>query len=265
MKKKNKEILLQLEDNGERQEYTIDENALREALKNLKVDKEATVLLKLQTSEGEEKELQIKVSELRTIVKMSELMDPIVPRLISEYLIDMTYLFSRKRKAKLVGRDNEIEKIWFYLSQKKRNNVFLVGDADVGKTSICREVIRQIATSECPKEFYESRVLMLRPSQILKVEDNKLKFRLILKAMMEFIVNKKDNIILYIEDSFDMLTHETLWRMLETIITKYNIPVITTSLPKNMEEYFLEIDSISKYVNLINIEEPELDEIYPMI
>ena len=220
--------------------------------------------LRIVTDDGKMIEVPISVSELREALKAFDSVKPIVPKVLSNYLVDMTFLFSKKQKLKLVGRDNEIEKIWFYLSQKKRNNVFLVGEADVGKTAICREIIRQTATNECPKEFYGTRVLMLRPEQLTKITQ-KLEFIIVFKSLVEFIVNHRNNVILYIEDSFDMLTHENLWRMLETMVTKYNVPVLTTSLPKNMEDYFLEIDSISKYVNLINIDEPELDEIYPMI
>lgn len=225
---------------------------------------ENSLLLEFEDKDGQAIKQEVKMSYLRSILKAIELQKPIVPKHISEYLTDMTYYFSVKPKQRLVGREHEVEKIWFYLSQKKKNNVFLVGPADVGKTAICREIIRQIANNSCPKEFYDTRVLLFEAASLLKVT-NKKKFKLLYKMIINFIVKHKDNVILYIDDSFDMLTHDTLWEMLETLITRYNVPILTNSLPENMEEYFLEMDTISKYVNIINIEEPELNEIEPMI
>ena len=263
MKKQNLLIPVEL-DNGQEVQIEINVDELIQLVKEKKCANDTMMTLRLDTDEGASVKLPVKMSYLRSIVKTIELSKPIVPRVISGYLTDITYFFTQRKREKLVGRDREIEKIWFYLSQKKRNNVFLVGPADVGKTAICREIIRQIATNECPKEFYDTRVLMLEATELVKVT-NRAKFKFLYKTLIKFIVKHKSNVILYIDDSFDMLTHEHLWELLETLITRYNVPVITNSLPENMQEYFLEIDTISKYVNIINIEEPELDEIYPMI
>ena len=263
MKKQNLIIPIKL-DSGQVVQMQVDLDSLVQLVKEKQYPNETMLTMQLDTDDGESIKVPVKMSYLRSIVKAVELSKPIVPKVISPYLTDMTYLFCVKPKQKLVGRDHEVDKIWFYLSQKKRNNVFLVGPADVGKTAICREVIRQIATNSCPKEFYETRVLMLEPTELVKIASKK-KFKFIYKTLINFIVKHKNNVILYIDDSLDMLTHENLWDMLETLITRYNVPVLTNSLPENMQEYFLEIDTISKYVNIINIEEPELNEIEPMI
>ena len=263
MKKQNLIIPIKL-DSGQVVQMQVDLDSLVQLVKEKQYPNETLLTMQLDTDDGESIKVPVKMSYLRSIVKAVELSKPIVPKVISPYLTDMTYLFCVKPKQKLVGRDHEVDKIWFYLSQKKRNNVFLVGPADVGKTAICREVIRQIANNSCPKEFYDTRVLLFEAASLLKVT-NKRKFKMLYKMIINFIVKHKDNVILYIDDSFDMLTHDTLWEMLETLITQYNVPVLTNSLPENMQEYFLEMDTISKYVNIINIEEPELNEIEPMI
>lgn len=243
---------------------TMDLQELVNLVKAAKAPNDAKMSLKLNTDDGEEIDIPLEMSYLRAVTKAVELTKPIVPKVISRYLTDMTYLFSIRHKRKLIGREHEVEKIWFYLSQKKKNNVFLVGPQDVGKTAICREIIRQIANNSCPKEFYETRVLRLEATDLVKVT-NKSKFKFLYKTIINFVVKHRNNVILYIDDSCDMLTHDNLWEMLEILITQYNVPVLTNCLPENMQDYFLEIDNISKYVNIINIEEPELNEIEPMI
>lgn len=263
MKEKKLIIPIALSD-GRNVRMQIDAQELGELVKKAKASGDKMMALQIFDDDGNKIEIPIKMSVLRAMVKSVDLSNPIIPKGLDPFLTDMTYYFSKKERVKLVGRDHEIEKIWFYISQKKRNNVFLVGPPDVGKTAICREIIRQIATNECPKEFYDTRVLMLNPREIEKIIGKK-KFIFLYKWLINFIVKNRGKVILYIEDSFDMLTAEKLWEMLEMLITKHNIPVLTTSLPENMQEYFLEIDSISKYVNIIYVSEPELNEIYPMI
>ena len=264
----NKKIAIPVEDNteGKRKELEIqfDTQFLLKIANNNNFKNEDNIEFPFKDSEGKNKKVKFKVGFIRMIIKSLELSKPMVPRGLYPYLIDITYYFSKREKVKLVGRDHELEKIWFYLSQKKRNNVFLVGQPDVGKTAICREIIRQISTNECPKEFYNKRVLMLDASALFKLIGKK-KFKLIYKMLINFIVRNKESLILYIEESVEMLNHDTLWEMMEVLVTKHNVPILTTSLPEHMQEYFLEIDTISKYLNIVYINEPELDEIYPMI
>ncbi|MBP3254997.1 MAG: hypothetical protein J6M60_00690 [Clostridia bacterium] len=261
--KKNIEITVKGTD-GKQFEMQFNPEYLGEIAKNVKFANEDEIDFPFKDSSGKERYVHFPVAFIRMIVKSLELSNPVIPRVLTPYLCDMTYYFSMKAKIKLVGRDHEIEKIWFYLSQKKRNNVFLVGAADVGKTAICREIIRQISVNECPKEFFDTRVFMLDADALFKIIGKK-QFKIIYKMLTNFIIKNKDKCILYIEDSVEMLMHDNLWDMLEMLVTKHNVPILTASSPENMQEYFLEIDSISKYINIVYIREPELDEIYPMI
>ena len=265
MKKRKNQILFQtVNDNGVKTNITIDCEQVKKSIANVKADKEQMITLRITAEDGTQKDVPIKMADLRQVIKKAELLTAYVPKFISYYLTDMTFEYAKLNKVKLVGRDHEIEKIWFYLSQKKRNNVFLVGLPDVGKTAICKEIIRQISVNECPKEFYEKRVIRLNASRLQKIQ-NKKKFAFFFYEVTKFILKNKDEIILYIEDSFDMLTNVSLVEFFYSLIQKYNIPILTTSLEENMEEYFIDSDYISKYLNIVYIDEPNPDEIYPMI
>lgn len=164
----------------------------------------------------------------------------------------------------IVGRENEIEKIWFYLSQKTKNNVFLIGEKDVGKSAIALEIVRQISTNECPKEFYDSRVLMLRPELIIKIKHD-FEAEHIANKILGFLKKNKDKIILFIDNALYMKMDEYLIITLYNCIMKLNIPVITTASAEDFNNYFLQDPSISKYVNDIYVEEPEIYELKPML
>lgn len=208
--------------------------------------------------------IPFKVAELRKMIKTAELYVNMIPSSLLKYMEDITQTFAKQQKTAIVGRDHEIEKAWFYISQKTRNNVFLVGERDVGKTTIAREIVRQIATNECPKEFYDKRVVMLKPQAILKIKSDS-HYEHVVKKIIKFLYKNRNNIVLYIDKSIYMKTETFLIAMLNMCITKFNIPIITTSSIENFEEYFLDDPTLSKYLNYIAVEEPELEETQPMI
>ena len=205
-----------------------------------------------------------KVEQLRRMIKRAELTTDIIPRPLRKYMKDITQTYANKPSASTKGRNHEIEKAWFYISQKKRNNVFLVGEKDVGKTRIALEIIRQIATNECPKEFYDKRVVKLDPELMLRIEKDYY-YKYVVNQLVKFLYKNKDKILLYIDKSIFMKTDVSLIEILNLCIKNYNIPIITTSEEEDFDKYFLDDPIISKYLNYIYVEEPELEEIQPMI
>ena len=91
----------------------------------------------------------------------------IIPKELQGILRDMTQKFIKTNRWQLPLRDMEVEKAFFYLSQQRRNNVFLIGEQEVGKTAVALEVIRKIALNECPVNLQNKRVLKLDVNNIL--------------------------------------------------------------------------------------------------
>ena len=264
MKEKKPFVIFRVPIEGKYEDAKVYTEDLRKLLNNAKLNKDVTEVEIGLEYLGKNYKIPIKISDVKKLIKQSELCIPIVPNFLSEYLVDLTQSLANKPTFPVKGRENEIEKIWFYLSQKSRNNVFLVGPADVGKTTIAREIARQISTNECPKEFYDKRVLMLKPERLLKIKSEYF-YMYTIKKINSFIVKNKDKFVIYIDKSIYMKTDQLLIILLYSLIKKYNIPIITTSNEEDFEQYYLNDTSISKYVNYIYIEEPELEEIAPMV
>lgn len=203
------------------------------------------------------------LASIKRAVKYVELLPSIIPNYLSKYLTDITQEFSQKNIPRIVGREHEIEKTWFYLSQKTRNNVFLLGNKDVGKTSIANEIARRIACNDCPKEFYNKRVLKLSPELLLKIESNILYKRKV-QQVIDFLESNKD-VILFIDKAIYMKTDIELLYVLYACLKEYNIPLMVTSSEDNFEDYFYDDQSIAKYINYIYVKEPELNEVEPMV
>lgn len=166
-KRKVPMVCLNFEIEGEINQICFEPENLRNWLKGLKI-KQGQEKVELQFNyNGKEyiRKIDVKneLPSIKCAVKYAEIMKGIVPKSLSIYLEDLTQKLCEKPIVPIVKREHELEKIWFYISQKVRNNVFITGEIDVGKTAIAHEIARQISTNECPKEFYEKRVLFLNP------------------------------------------------------------------------------------------------------
>lgn len=169
-------------------------------------------------------------TELATIkkaVKYAELLTSIIPKSLNEYLTDITQKFSQEEYPSIIGREHEIEKAWFYLSQKRRNNVFLIGDKDVGKTAIANEIVRRISLNDCPKELYTKRVIMLNPELLLKIKSDYL-YEHKIDQLVNFLKQNKESIILYVDKAIYMKVDIQLIYILYACLKEHNIPLIVT-------------------------------------
>lgn len=238
---------------------------LRQYMKKINVNDKKQEVPLIFNLNGKEIQKSYKVAELEKALKQAELItNQLVPASLSKYVEDLTQKLCLKPITPIVKREHEIEKIWFYISQKVRNNVFITGEMDVGKTAIAREVARQISTNECPKEFSGKRVLQLRPDQLSKIKSYRV-YENKVRKIMNFLVKNRKSIVLYIDNAFYMKTDEFLIMMLYACIKKYNIPMIGTLQSKYYDWYFAGDLAIAKYLNEVHVKEPEMDEIRPII
>ena len=266
MKKKKGYIALIAKVDGKEERIEVSADELKQAIKKAKIgnNMEKNIKLQFATENDEILTVPMQMSLIQTLIKTAELMVNLVPIDLREYLVDVSQKFAKQQAMPLVGRDNEIEKTWFYLSQKTRNNVFLVGETDVGKTAVATEIARQIATNQCPKEFFNKRVLMFNPEKILRIEKDFWIEKMVKKIFNFLVINRKE-IVLYVDKALFMKTDYWLVKMIYALIIQYKIPFITTCSTKEFDTYFLPDNMIAKYLNEVYVEEPELEELQTMI
>ena len=254
-------IYFNVEVDGKMIALIISEEQLRQYIESLNIKDETQEIPLTFDINNKIIEKSYKFSEIKKSLKQAKLISTqLVPDNLNGYIEDVTQKLCQKPIAPIVKREHELEKVWFYISQKKRNNVFITGDVDVGKTAIAQEIARRISTNECPKEFYEKRVLLLRTERLFKIKSDQAYERTV-KKVMNFLVENRKNIVLYIDNALSMKTDELLIMMLYACIKKYHIPMIATINEEYYERYFVADKSIAKYLNEVYIMEPEKDEL----
>ena len=219
--------------------------------------------LNLVINGNQKLDFDINVGTLRLLIQKSENLNSI-PIQLRRYLVDFTNQINFFNKRPLVGRDDEIKKVWFYLSQKCKNNVFLIGDKDVGKTAICYEIARQIEIGKCPIEFYTKRMLLLRPEKILTIKKEWM-LEKVVKSILVYLAKNANNVVLYIDKALYMRVSPYLATIINNCIIKYKIPTITTCSEDDFEEFFQKDFRVGKYVNRVYVKKPGIEEILPMV
>lgn len=269
--KKQPRILMCLNVDGIPTEVEFSIESLRNWLNSIKVNSKDETVPFYFTINGKEymQKINIKteLANIKQSVKLAELFENIIPFNLRNYIRDLTQELAQKKTVKVIGREHEIEKAWFYLSQKNRNNVFLVGEHDVGKTAIALEIARRIAIGNCPKELSQKRVIELTPSALLEMKNSVL-YEHKIGQLFLFLKKNRNNIIFYVDKAISMLADTELFSILLTCIKKYHIPTMVTCCNENFEEYITdEYDeiSVSKYINYVWVDEPALDEVEPMV
>ena len=187
-----------------------------------------------------------------------------VPVRLKEYLIDVSSSKKSAQAEKISSRDEEIEKLWSCMLLKQKSNAILVGEHGVGKTTMLLEVVRQLKTGEAPSQIASYKIIQLNTSKLLKIRSD-FSMKRVISAIITYLNENKNNIILYVDDLLAMKYDIYLAQLLILILKKLNIKFIASITYKNYKDYFKEDDTICKYLNRIYLDEPDIEDIYDII
>jgi len=125
------------------------------------------------------------------------------PQKQKTYLEHFTVNLSERAKDgkidKLIGRDQEIDRMVHILSRRKKNNPVLVGNAGVGKTALAEGLALRIFKKEVPKPLQDFKIYSLNMGTLMAGT----KFRGDLEERIDIIVkdvSKQKNAILFIDE-----------------------------------------------------------------
>ena len=239
--------------------FNIPLSTLKEYYKNAIENNYDTINFKLGN-----KTVCIKTKNVEQIIKKAKikLYQITIPYCLTKYL----KILSNLSDEKLSARDEEIEKLWTCLFSKQKSNAILVGEHGVGKTTMVMEVVRQIALKECPKQLSRCSVIEINTLELLELAKySKFKYEYMLNYLLEFAKNNREKVIFYIDNLLHVKCDPVLMKCFLLFIKTYNIKVVASVSIDDFQKYFM-VDMLSmKYLNPILLEEPEIDDIYPML
>ena len=120
-------------------------------------------------------------------------------KFLDNYCID---LIQRAREGKLdrmVGREEELERVIQILNRRQKNNPCLIGEPGVGKTAIAEGLAQRIANGDVPAKLKEKQVFLLDLTALVAGTQFRGQFESRMKGLIEEI-RKQGNVILVIDE-----------------------------------------------------------------
>lgn len=170
-------------------------------------------------------------------------------------ILDTYGSFLEGESQDLIARPKELRQLVEVMSNKDNNNVLIVGDKGVGKTSILNTLSKELKTIQSIKELY-----ILEPSKLVQDTAYRGKFEENVTNIFEYCSQLKESeekeIVLIIEDislfanlgktegSLSLLT------LLPSLMEKYKVSLIVT---ETYEGYKKMLDNHSDFTSLMKL------------
>ena len=120
-------------------------------------------------------------------------------KFLDSYCMDLTGRAKDGKLDKVIGRDEETERVIQILNRRQKNNPCLIGEPGVGKTAIAEGLAQRIAAGDVPYKLRDKEVFLLDLTALVAGTQFRGQFESRMKGLIEEI-RKQGNIILVIDE-----------------------------------------------------------------
>ena len=184
---------------------------------------------------------------------------------LEKYTVDLTQKAHDNKLDKIVGRKEEINRIFQILGRKTKNNPVLVGEPGVGKTAIVEGLSQDIANSFVPDFLKGKRILALDLGSLIAGSKYRGEFEDRLKKLINEI--KADGkTILFIDEIHTLIgagsAEGTLdaANILKPSLARGEIQCIGATTTEEYRKFFEKDKALQRRFEEIKIDEPSIDE-----
>jgi ATP-dependent Clp protease ATP-binding subunit ClpA len=120
-------------------------------------------------------------------------------KFLENYCICLTQRARDGKLDRMIGRDEELERVIQILNRRQKNNPCLIGEPGVGKTAIAEGLAQKIAADEVPYKLRGKEVYLLDLTALVAGTQFRGQFESRMKGLIEE-VRKQGNVILVIDE-----------------------------------------------------------------
>ncbi len=120
-------------------------------------------------------------------------------KFLDSYSIDLTARAAEGKLDRMVGREEELERVLQILNRRQKNNPCLIGEPGVGKTAIAEGLAQRIADGNVPHKLKDKRVHLLDLTALVAGTQFRGQFESRMKGLIDDI-RKAGNVILVIDE-----------------------------------------------------------------
>ena len=183
-----------------------------------------------------------------------------------EFLIDLNYLAESNKVDRLVGRQDEVERIIQILARRTKNNPLLVGESGVGKTAIAEGLAHLINSKDTPEFLHESKLYSLDIGALIAGTKYRGDFEKRLKSVLKFL-DEQNNPILFIDEIHTIIGAGSasggsldVSNLLKPALGKGKLRCIGSTTFQEYRGVFNQNQALSRRFQKIDVLEPSVDE-----
>ncbi|MFN3477767.1 MAG: AAA family ATPase [bacterium] len=181
-----------------------------------------------------------------------------IPEFLQKNARNLVDLAKRGKLNKVVGRQEEIQRIVQILLRKTKNNPVLIGEPGVGKTAIIEGLAQKIAENQINElsnvVIYEITVSSLLAGTSLRGELEKK-----LEELIKNIENRED-IILFIDEIHTIMLDNTISNIFKPALARGQIRIIGATTTEEYYKYIEKDPALERRFQPVMIEEPTFEQ-----
>jgi ATP-dependent Clp protease ATP-binding subunit ClpC len=181
-----------------------------------------------------------------------------IPEFLEKHGRNLTKLAKEGKLNKIIGREEELQRLIQILLKKTKNNPILIGEPGVGKTAIVEGLAYKIANNEI-KELQNKQIIELTVSSILAGTSLRGELEKKLEDLIKQLENN-DNIILFIDEIHTIMLDNTISNVLKPALARGQLTIIGATTTEEYYKYIEKDPALERRFQPILINEPNLEQ-----
>ena len=187
---------------------------------------------------------------------------------LATYTRDLVDLAARGKIDPLIGRDDEIRRLFHVLQRRRKNNPILVGEPGVGKTALIEGLALRVAEGRVPLAMETVRIYQLDLGALLAGTRYRGDFEERLKAVITALESAEDaRPILFVDEIHTLVGAGgtsggslDASNLLKPVLERGRIQMIGATTWEEYRQHFERDRALARRFQRIEVEEPSADE-----
>lgn len=171
---------------------------------------------------------------------------------------NLVELAKKGKLNKVVGRDEEIQRIVQILLRKTKNSPVLIGEPGVGKTAIVEGLAQKIADNQI-KELSQVSIYEITVSSLLAGTSLRGELEKKLEQLIKSLENRED-VILFIDEIHTIMLDNTISNIFKPALARGLIKIIGATTTEEYYKYIERDPALERRFQPVMIEEPTFEQ-----
>ena len=191
-------------------------------------------------------------------------------KFLENHCISLTRKAAEGKLDRMIGRDQELERVIQILNRRQKNNPCLIGEPGVGKTAIAEGLAMKIFTGDVPYKLKDKEVYLLDLTSLVAGTQFRGQFESRMKGLIEEI-KKLGNIILVIDEVHNLVGagdaegSMNAANILKPALSRGEIQVIGATTLTEYRKYIEKDSALERRFQPVIVNEPSIEDAVEII